>query len=122
MDDVKRLLQQYGPLRCERDGCRRLAKRELVPERAKRWEKVAERAEATLRQLEVVVDTLDGLEREVVRMRYFNGEACCCMRWRDVCIAVYGRDDETRQQAVYRAHKSALQKLNPRMREAGLLE
>ena len=122
MDDVKRLLRQYAPLRCERDSCQRLALREALLDRSKWWQNVAERAEATMRQIEVVVDALDGLEREVVRMRYFNGKACCCMRWRDVCIAVYGKDDETRLQAVYRAHKSALQKLEPKMREAGLLE
>lgn len=60
----------------------------------------------------------DPLEREVIQLRYLDGEGTCrLMRWSNVAINIYGDDDEKDLKAVYRLHGRALQSI----RKGGLL-
>ena len=51
------------------------------------------------------------MEREVLRLRYCDGDYCRHMPWRDVALKIYGDDDEGQMQAVYRLHGRALQSI-----------
>ena len=49
------------------------------------------------------------MEREVLRLRYIDGIGYRHMPWKDVARRLYGDDDESQMQAVYRVHGRALQ-------------
>lgn len=51
------------------------------------------------------------MEREVLRLRYCDGDNCRHMPWREVALKIYGDDDEGQMQAVYRLHGRALQNI-----------
>lgn len=53
----------------------------------------------------------DPLEREVLRLRYMDGEHCRPMRWSDIAIALYGDNDEKDMRSVYRIHADALKNI-----------
>lgn len=56
------------------------------------------------------IDCLDDpMEREVLRLRYIDGIGYRHMPWKDVARRLYGDDDESQMQAVYRVHGRALQ-------------
>ena len=58
-------------------------------------------------EIEAAVAALpDPLEREVLRLRYMDGEHCRMLSWREVAWGMYGEADDA---AVYRA-KRILQK------------
>lgn len=64
-------------------------------------------------EIEETVDALpDHLQREVLRLRYLDGDGCRPMRWSEVAQAIYGDDDRKYTDAVLRLHKKALESLN----------
>lgn len=72
--------------------------------------------EANRREMEIIeaaVSALpDPMEREVLRLRYMDGEHCRTLTWREVAWGIYGESDEA---AVYRAkrvYNKAMQNLN----------
>ena len=59
--------------------------------------------------IEDIVNCIDdGLEREVLRLRYIDGAAWKPVPWKDVAIKLFGDDDERHMKAVQRLHKKAL--------------
>lgn len=53
----------------------------------------------------------DPLEREVLRLRYMDGEHCRLLSWREVALALYQDDDQKYIDAALRIHKRALESL-----------
>lgn len=67
---------------------------------------------AELDAIDEAIDALaDPLEREVLRMRYTEGDTCQQMKWSDVCIRIYGNDNESRMRSLSDIHKRALSHL-----------
>lgn len=69
--------------------------------------------EANRREMEAIEHAIsalhDPMEREVLRLRYIDGENCRLMPWRDIAVVMYGADDEAQIRAVFRLHGKALQ-------------
>lgn len=53
----------------------------------------------------------DPLEREVLRLRYMDGEHCRLLSWREVAWALYNDDDDKFQSSAKRLHDRALMHL-----------
>lgn len=71
-----------------------------------------EKNRAEMLRIEQAVDALpDPLEREVLRLRYLDGDAWRLPKWRDVAMRIYGDDDEKDIQSCLRLHRAALQTL-----------
>lgn len=69
-----------------------------------------ERNRAEMDAIEDAISSLDEpMEREVLRMRYIQGEYCRHMSWQDIAACLYGDNDEKHMQAIYRLHGRALQ-------------
>ena len=68
--------------------------------------------EANVRRIKMIraaVDALlDPLEREVLRLRYLDGQYSRHTPWRQVSIQIYGDDDEKCLASTYRLHSRAL--------------
>lgn len=63
-------------------------------------------------KIEDAVDSLkDPLQREVLRLRYIDGEGYRHTRWCDISCAIYGDDEERNLRQVYRIHGQALKEL-----------
>ena len=71
--------------------------------------------EANRREMEIIEAAIDALcdpmEREVLRLRYIDGEGCRLMPWKDVAVCLFGSDDDRHLLATYRLHGKALQSL-----------
>ena len=92
--------------RIEAAVIRKTQKEKLIKER------IAE-IETEMNAIEDAVDALaDPLQKEVLRLRYLDGESCRHMRWEEVAIALYGTDDEGTKIRIWRIHKRALQALD----------
>ena len=65
-----------------------------------------------LRIEQAVAQLPDPLEREVLRLRYLDGDSWRLPRWRDVAMVLYGDDDEKQIHGCIRLHKAALQGLS----------
>lgn len=78
-------------------------------------ERVLPQIEAAQAEMEAIEDAIndmdDPMEREVLRLRYIDGENCRHMNWRDVALQIFGNDDERHMLATYRLHGRALQNL-----------
>ena len=62
-----------------------------------------------MREIENAIDDVpDPLEREVLRLRYIDGEYCRLMPWKDVAAQLFGDNDERHLLAAYRLHGRAL--------------
>lgn len=62
--------------------------------------------------IEAAVEALlDPMEREVLRLRYLEGEYCHMMPWAHVSAKLYGQDDEKHLLATYRVHRRALKNI-----------
>lgn len=60
-------------------------------------------------RIEQAVDALpDPLEREVLRLRYLDGDAWRLPKWRDVAMKIYGSDERKYLDAVLKIHQTAL--------------
>ena len=65
--------------------------------------------QAEMDEIEDAIDSLcDPLEREVLRLRYMDGENNRHMKWTDVALHIYGDDDEPHVLAAHRLHGRAL--------------
>ena len=71
--------------------------------------------EANRREMEIIEAAIDALcdpmEREVLRLRYIDGEGCRLMPWKYVAVCLFGSDDARHLLATYRLHGKALQSL-----------
>ena len=68
-----------------------------------------EAAQRQMEQIEAAINAVrDPMEREVLRLRYVDGENCRPMLWRDVAVQLFGDDDERHLLATYRLHGRAL--------------
>ena len=70
----------------------------------------AKRAE--LRDIENLINAVpDPMERMVLRIRYTGSETAKPMPWRDVAMAIYKDDSDSKMLAIYRLHGRALKNL-----------
>ena len=53
----------------------------------------------------------DPMEREVLRLRYLDGENYRLTPWREIASLIYGADGEAQIRAVFRLHGSALKNI-----------
>lgn len=68
---------------------------------------------AKMRQIEEDIDSLDdGMEREVLRLRYIDVDGWKPVLWRLVALKMYRNDEEKDLQRVQRVHKEALSSLD----------
>lgn len=64
-------------------------------------------------EIEQAVNALpDPLEREVLRLRYLDGDYCRPLRWSEIAVCLYGEDDEKIIRSVFRLHTDALRHIN----------
>ena len=79
-------------------------------------ERVLPQIEAAQEEMEEIEDAInslhDPMEREVLRLRYIDGENCRLMNWRDVALQLFGTDDERHILATYRLHDKAIQSIS----------
>ena len=79
-------------------------------------EQIAPLLAANQREMAAIEDAVaalaDPLEREVLRLRYRDGEHCRLLSWREVAMAVYEDDEKRFIDAAIRVHRSALESLN----------
>lgn len=72
--------------------------------------------EANRREMEIIEAAVaalpDPLEREVLRLRYMDGDGARLNQWRDIALVMYGDDDERSVHACFRIHGKALANLN----------
>lgn len=61
----------------------------------------------------------DPLEREVLTIRYIEADGYKPLLWREVAIAMYGKDEEADLLRVQRIHKKAVQSLQEILQEEG---
>lgn len=68
-----------------------------------------EAIQAEMEEIEATIDSVpDPLEREILRLRYIDGEHCRLMPWKDVSLRMFGDNDERHILAAYRLHGRAL--------------
>ena len=68
-----------------------------------------ESTRAEMKEIEDAVNAVkDPLEREILRLRYIDGDFCRLMPWKDVAYNLFGGDDERHVLAAYRLHGKAL--------------
>lgn len=62
-----------------------------------------------MQAIEDAIDSLpDPMEREILRLRYIDGDFCRHMPWKDVALNLFGGNDERHILATYRLHGKAL--------------
>ena len=68
--------------------------------------------EAALVEMETIEQAIyavaDPMEREVLRLRYMEGNYIRHLPWRDVALKLFGDDDKRHMVATYRLHMRAL--------------
>lgn len=65
-----------------------------------------------MRAIEAKIDSLvDPMEREVLRLRYIDGDGCRQMPWKDVALTLFGDNDDRHLLATYRLHAKAMQSM-----------
>lgn len=68
-----------------------------------------EAAQEEMAAIEAAIDSMpDPMEREVLRLRYIDGEGYRLTPWKDVAVRVFGDADERHLLATYRLHGRAL--------------
>lgn len=72
--------------------------------------------EANRREMAVIEEAVealkDPLEREVLRLRYMDGEHCRMLSWRKVALELYQDEDKRFIDAAMRLHRTALANIN----------
>lgn len=71
--------------------------------------------EAEMSRIEdAVLGLEDGLEQQVMLLRYITGasDGTNLMPWRNIAVEIYGNDDDAQLQAVFRIHGRALQHID----------
>ena len=76
--------------------------------------KIEENLLEMARTRSMVESLSDPMEREVLRLRYLDGETCRLMSWKDVACQLYGDDDDRMIHACLRLHAKALQSIKKR--------
>lgn len=75
-------------------------------------ERVMPQIEAALAEMETIEQAIyavsDPMEREVLRLRYMEGNHIRHLPWRDVALKLFGDDDKRHMVATYRLHAQAL--------------
>lgn len=75
-------------------------------------DRVMPQIEAALVEMETIEQAIyavaDPMEREVLRLRYMEGNYIRHMPWRDVALKLFGDDDKRHMVATYRLHTRAL--------------
>lgn len=63
---------------------------------------------------DAVLKLEDGLEQQVILLRYITGinDGTKPMPWRDIAVEIYGNDDDAQMLAVFRIHGRALQHID----------
>ena len=62
-----------------------------------------------MQAIENAINSLpDPMEREILRLRYIDGDFCRHMPWKDVALNLFGDNDERHILATYRLHGKAL--------------
>ena len=78
-------------------------------------EQIRPQIKANRREMETIEAAVaalpDPLEREVLRLRYMDGNGLRLNQWRDIALVMYGDDDERSVHACLRAHGKALTNL-----------
>ena len=78
-------------------------------------ERVLPQIEAAQEEMEAIESAIsalpDPMEREVLRLRYIDGEYYRLMPWKDVSLRLFGGDDDKHILATFRLHGKALQTL-----------
>lgn len=107
-------LMQYVGLKSEIANIERLKDKRLK-------ERLQPRIEENRRKMEeierVVESAADPVERSILRAKYIDVDDCELPTWPTVAIIIYGRDDESKMQAVFRLHGRALQSIAPAIAE-----
>lgn len=116
------LLRQYPALRHGRALWVERLERETRPEYAELLLRRLEDDDRITAGVLEAVKILDPIEQRIIARRYLSSDNCRCTPWRTVFLTVYGSDSAAHQRAGYRAHRSALDKLQPVLMGAGLLE
>lgn len=63
-------------------------------------------------EIEAAVAALpDPLEREVLRLRYMDGEHCRMLSWREVAWKIYGESNDAAVSRLKRLHKAAVKEI-----------
>lgn len=75
-------------------------------------DRVMPQIEAALAEMKTIEQAIyavaDPMEREVLRLRYMEGNYIRHMPWRDVALKLFGDDDKRHMVATYRLHTRAL--------------
>lgn len=78
-------------------------------------DRILPKIEAAMEEMEAIEEAIyavaDPMEREVLRLRYTEGDYLRHLPWRDVALKLFGDDDEKHMVATYRLHTKALQKI-----------
>lgn len=76
-------------------------------------DRLSVRISENLRELEKTRAMVEGLhdpmEREVLRIRYMDGDYCKLISWRKVALALYGNDSKKHVDAALRLHDKAIE-------------
>lgn len=87
----------------------------LIIRRMEYEERVLPLIESAQQEMEAIEDAInalhDPLEREVLRLRYIEGDFYRLMPWREVSLKLFGDDDDRHILATYRTHGRALQRI-----------
>ena len=113
---AKKQLMRYSRLKKENENRAETLARIRAVENYLEYEEqmrpLMEKNRAEMLRIEQAVDALpDPLEREVLRLRYLDGDAWRLPKWRDVAMKIYGDDDAKDLVAVHRLHEQALSHL-----------
>lgn len=78
-------------------------------------DRVLPRIEAAMDEMEAIEDAIyavaDPMEREVLKMRYMDGDHLRHLPWKEIALRLFGDDDEKHMVATYRLHTKALQRI-----------
>lgn len=79
-------------------------------------ERISPQIESIRAEMQAIEDAIsslpDPLEREILRLRYIDGEFCRLMPWKEVSLRLFGDNDERHILAAYRLHGRALMSIS----------
>ena len=103
---------EYGKIGSNGGDGQRMARAvERCMEYAKQIEPVIAANRQEMHRIQTTINQLDDpLEREVLRMRYLDGQDCRLTPWKEIALALYGDDDECCVHACIRLQSKALKK------------
>lgn len=78
-------------------------------------ERIRPRIEAAVAEMRAIEDAVysvpDPMEREVLRLRYMEGDYLRHPSWKEIAVKLFGDNDERDMVATYRLHARALHKV-----------